>query len=66
MGMGMVAIVEGLKQGVFPWGYAIKTSPNHHKYFINARKFAEIERIDLGLDKNSDDTKMILKSEDNL
>lgn len=34
---------KGLQQGVFPWGYAIKTSENRWCYFINAKRFAEIE-----------------------
>lgn len=36
---------SGLQQGVFPWGYAIKTSENRWTYFINARRFAEIEGV---------------------
>lgn len=32
--------------GVFPWGYAIKTSANRWTYFINAKRFAEIEGIE--------------------
>ena len=36
---------KGLQQGVFPWGYAIKTSENHWCYFINAKRFSEIEEI---------------------
>lgn len=38
-------IREGLKQGVFPWGYAIHTSDNRWTYFINAKRFAEIEGL---------------------
>lgn len=43
---------RGLQQGIFPWGYAIRTSgPNAEKetytYFINAVSFAEIERIEV-------------------
>lgn len=34
---------KGLQQGVFPWGYAIHTSDNRWVYFINAKRFAEIE-----------------------
>lgn len=34
---------KGLQQGVFPWGYAIKTSEHRWAYFINAKRFAEIE-----------------------
>lgn len=37
----------GLQQGVFPWGYAIQTSENRWSYFINAKRFAEIEKIEL-------------------
>ena len=47
MGMGHVAIEEGLKQGVFPWGYAIETSEGRYRYFINAKRFAEIEGVEL-------------------
>ena len=36
---------KGLQQGVFPWGYAIKTSENHWCYFINAKRFSEIEGV---------------------
>ena len=36
---------KGLQQGVFPWGYAIKTSEHRWAYFINANRFAEIEGI---------------------
>lgn len=46
MKMSHTTIESGLKQGVFPWGYAIKTSENQYRYFINARRFAEIEMID--------------------
>lgn len=36
---------KGLQQGVFPWGYAIKTSEKRWVYFINAARFAEIEGV---------------------
>lgn len=49
LGMNHKTVEDGLKQGIFPWGYAIKTSANHHRYFINARRFAEIEMIDFGV-----------------
>lgn len=45
MRMNHKTVEEGLKQGVFPWGYAIKTSDNHHRYFVNAQRFAEIEGV---------------------
>lgn len=47
MRMAHTTVEEGLKQGVFPWGYAIKTSDNHYRYFINAKRFAEIEGIEV-------------------
>lgn len=47
MKMNHKTVEEGLKQGVFPWGYAIKTSDNHHRYFINAQRFAEIEGVQI-------------------
>lgn len=45
MGMNHDTVRKGLQQGVFPWGYAIHTSQNRWVYFINAKRFAEIERI---------------------
>lgn len=45
MGVNHNTIRKGLQQGVFPWGYAIKTSENRWVYFINADRFAEHERI---------------------
>lgn len=48
MQMNHNTIRKGLQQGVFPWGYAIHTSEHRWAYFINARRFAEIEGIDLG------------------
>lgn len=47
MRMNHKTVEDGLKQGVFEWGYAIKTSENCHRYFINAIRFAEIERIEV-------------------
>ena len=44
-------IAEGLQQGVFPWGYAIKkgvskkTGKPTYSYIINAKRFAEIEGV---------------------
>ena len=46
MGMSEKTVCEGLKQGRFPWGYAIHTSEKW-TYWINAWKFAEIEGIPL-------------------
>lgn len=47
MRMNHRTVEEGLKQGIFPWGYAIKTSDNHHRYFVNAQRFAEIEGVEI-------------------
>lgn len=46
LGMNHNTVRKGLQQGVFPWGYAIKTSENHWCYFINAKRFSEIEMIE--------------------
>ena len=48
MGLSVPTIQAGLQQGVFEWGYAIKTS-DQWTYCINAKKLAEIERIELEL-----------------
>ena len=45
LGMNHNTVRKGLQQGVFPWGYAIHTSEHRWVYFINARRFAEIEGI---------------------
>ncbi len=45
LGMNHTTVRKGLQQGVFPWGYAIHTSEKHWVYFINARRFAEIEGV---------------------
>lgn len=45
MGIDKGTIRQGLQQGVFPWGYAVKTSENRWTYFINAKRFAEIEGV---------------------
>lgn len=47
LGMSHETIKAGLIQGVFPWGYAIKTSANRYTFFINAKKFIEIERVEV-------------------
>ena len=38
-------IALGLQQGVFPWGYAIRTGENRWAYFINAKAFAKKEML---------------------
>lgn len=45
LGMNHNTVRKGLQQGVFPWGYGIKTSENRWVYFINAKRFAEIEGV---------------------
>lgn len=45
MGLSEDTIQAGLIQGRFPWGYAIQTSKNHWRYWINAKKFYETEGI---------------------
>lgn len=47
LGMDKGTVRRGLQQGVFPWGYAVRTSENRWVYFINARRFAEIEGVSL-------------------
>lgn len=50
MGMTRSTLEKGLKQGAFPWGYAIKTSENgmrNWRFFINAKSFAIVERIEI-------------------
>lgn len=43
LGMSQATVRKGLQQGVFPWGYGIKTSADRWTYFINAKRFVEIE-----------------------
>lgn len=41
--MNQQTVRLGLQQGVFPWGYAIKTSESRWVYFINRKRFEEVE-----------------------
>ena len=45
MGVGTKFITNGLRDGVFPWGYAVKGRGDKHIYFINAKRFAEVEGV---------------------
>lgn len=45
LGMNSNTVRKGLQQRVFPWGYAIRTSENRWTYFINAKRFIEIEGV---------------------
>lgn len=40
-------IKAGLKQGVFPWGYAVKCDGGNWAYIINRKRFEQIEMITL-------------------
>ncbi|HCT91665.1 MAG TPA: XRE family transcriptional regulator [Lachnospiraceae bacterium] len=40
-------IEDGLKQGVYPWGYAVLLRSGKYRYFINARRFAEHEMVEV-------------------
>ncbi len=44
MGASEQFIRIGLQQGIFPWGYAVRMSANRFTYYINRRKFEELER----------------------
>ena len=46
MGASDQFIRRGLQQGVFPWGYAVKTS-SRWTYWINPQKFTESTGIPL-------------------
>ena len=45
MGMSKSALSNGLQDGVFPWGYAVRGRGEKYVYFINAKRFAEVEGI---------------------
>ncbi len=45
LGMDTGTVRKGLQQGVFPWGYGIRTSKNRWSYFINKKRFEEIEGV---------------------
>lgn len=47
LGMDKGTVRKGLQQGAFPWGYAVQTSEHRWTYFINAKRFAEVEGIAL-------------------
>ena len=47
MGVGTKFITNGLRDGVFPWGYAVKGRGDKHIYFINAKRFAEVEGVQI-------------------
>ena len=45
MGMSKKVVAHGLQEGIFPWGYAVRGRGDKFVYFINAKRFAEIEGI---------------------
>jgi DNA-binding helix-turn-helix protein len=47
LGIDRVVLSKGLRQGVFPWGYGIKTTERSWKYVINADRFAAIEGVEI-------------------
>lgn len=46
MGKGKEFVRKGLQDGVFPWGYAVKTS-SRWTYFISAERFTEATGISI-------------------
>ena len=45
MGVSKQTLANGLQDGVFPWGYAMRGTGGRFVYWINARRFAEIEGL---------------------
>ncbi len=45
LGMSPTTLRKGLRQGVFPWGYAVRTGEKTWAYWINKAKFLEVEGI---------------------
>lgn len=45
---GKETIRWGLRQHVFPWGYAVECKGGRWSYIINRSRFEEIEGIKLG------------------
>lgn len=47
LGVDNMTVSKGLRQGVFPWGYGIKTTDKSWTYIINAESFARIEGVQI-------------------
>ncbi len=45
LGVDKMTVSKGLQQGVFPWGYGIKTTEKSWTYIINADSFFRIEGV---------------------
>lgn len=52
MGANEMFVRIGLRDGVFPWGYAVKTS-SQYTYYISTIKFEECTGIKVNKDNNS-------------
>lgn len=55
MGKSQKFVQDGLKAGTFPWGYGVKMSTKW-SYWINSKRFSEIEGIELGQYPDKEDT----------
>lgn len=45
LGVDKMTVSKGLQQGVFPWGYGVKTTDKSWTYIINADSFSRIEGV---------------------
>ena len=48
LGVDATTVSKGLQQGVFPWGYAVKTGTKYWTYIINGESFSRIEGVSIG------------------
>lgn len=58
MGTTATIIRNGLQDGVFPWGYAVRGNGDRYVYIINAKKFCEAEGVS-GLSTDSQESKEV-------
>ena len=49
MGKSKAFVTQGLQDGVFPWGYAVKLK--QWSYFVSAVKFTELTGIEIPMNK---------------
>ena len=47
LGVDATTVSKGLQQGVFPWGYAVKTGTKSWTYIINGESFSRIEGVSI-------------------
>lgn len=45
MGHSQETVRQGIQQHIYPWAYGVLQKSGEWTYFINAKKFAEIERV---------------------